>query len=94
MAERAYQLAPNDPPTMDTYGWLLVQSGQPDRGVVILTQALKLAPDVHEHRYHLAAGLAKAGKMAEARRELTVLVETEAQFPEKEQAKELLELLR
>ena len=94
LAERAYQLAPNHPDVMDTYGWLLVQSGQPDRGVVILNQAVKLAPDVHEIRYHLAAGLAYADKKAEALRELMVLVETEAQFPDKENAKALLEVLR
>ena len=94
LAERAYELAPNHPGVMDTYGWLLVQGGQADRGVGILTQAVKLAPDVHAIRFHLAAGFAKAGKMAEARRELTVLVDTEAQFPDKEKAKALLELLQ
>lgn len=94
LAERAFKLAPNHPDVMDTYGWLLVKNGQADRGVVILNQAVKRAPDVHENRFHLAVGLAKAGKVAEARRELMLLIETGAQFSEKEKAEELLRILR
>jgi tetratricopeptide (TPR) repeat protein len=43
MAERAYQLAPGNPAILDTYGWLLVQSGQVASGTEILEQALAVA---------------------------------------------------
>ena len=33
LAERAFKLTPNHPDVMDTYGWLLVQNGQADRGL-------------------------------------------------------------
>ena len=70
MAERAYKLAPGNTPIADGYGWALVQSGSLEAGVRILREARLREPGNAVVRWHLAAGLAKAGKKQEAREEL------------------------
>ncbi|MFT3929941.1 MAG: tetratricopeptide repeat protein [Spongiibacteraceae bacterium] len=57
-AEQAYRLAPNDPAILDTYGWLLVQSKQREKGLPLLEQAAKLAPGAEEVLQHLKEALA------------------------------------
>lgn len=52
-AERAYQAAPQNPLILDTYGWVLVQSGEVARGIEHLQAAQKLAPDSKEIAEHL-----------------------------------------
>lgn len=52
-AEKAWQLAPNDAAVTDTYGWVLVQSGQRDKGIALLEQALALKPDATDIKAHL-----------------------------------------
>jgi len=55
-AERAYASNPNDAPVCDTLGWILVESGQVDRGLKLIEQAIEIDPnnpDIQEH-YKLA----------------------------------------
>lgn len=52
-AERAYQSAPENPSVLDTYGWILVQSGQVKRGIEYLQAAQKQVPDSKEIAEHL-----------------------------------------
>lgn len=52
-AEQAFNLQPENPATLDTYGWILVQSGEVKRGTELLQQALKLAPGSEEIQQHL-----------------------------------------
>lgn len=59
-AERAFQLAPEDAAIADTYGWVLVQTGQTKEGIEILEKALVLKPDAEDIKAHLAQ--AKAGR--------------------------------
>lgn len=44
LARRAYQLAPNGPEILDTYGWILVEEGKVSEGLEILEKAKQLAP--------------------------------------------------
>ena len=69
-AEQAYELAPQRPEIIDTLGWLLVEKGDHQRGLVLLQEAVTRAPHNAEIRYHMAVALAKAGRSEEARREL------------------------
>lgn len=69
-AEQAYKAAGQTPAVMDTLGWILVQQGDAARGVDLLRKAAAAAPKSPEIRYHLAAGLAKTGDKAAARKEL------------------------
>jgi putative PEP-CTERM system TPR-repeat lipoprotein len=72
-AERASILAPNVPTVADTYGWILVQRGDAKRGLDMLREASRLAPQDPEIRLHLAKALLKAGDKAAAKSELEAL---------------------
>lgn len=67
MAERAHKLAPNDPSILDTYGWVLVQSGKLKTGITYLQKAHTAKPGNPEIAFHLATALAKNGETKEAR---------------------------
>lgn len=93
-AEQAYQRAQGSPAIQDTLGWALVTEGKDvARGVRLLRDASRQAPQVAEISYHLAAGLVKQGKHDEARKILSQLLGDEAEFRERPSAKELLESL-
>lgn len=76
-AERAYALASDAPAVIDTLGWLLVETGNSGRGLTLLQEAVAKAPHIAEIRYHLAVGLHKAGRNAEAKAELEKVLEME-----------------
>jgi putative PEP-CTERM system TPR-repeat lipoprotein len=92
-AERAYQLVPNRPEVIDTLGWLLVQTGDTNRGLVLLQEAATKAPHIADIRYHMAAALAKAGRREEARKELDRLLKSGKTFPGRNEAEALREQL-
>lgn len=79
-AMRAYDLAPANPAVIDTFGWLLVESGEINRGLELLQQAVIKAPNIADIRYHLGVGLHKAGRKAEAKSELTKVLEMAPKF--------------
>jgi len=88
-AERAHKLAPGDPATLDTLGWLLVQKKQTARGLDLLKQAVAKAPQLAEIRYHLAVALAGNGQKAQAKQELSTLLRSGKVFPQRQQAQAL-----
>ena len=92
-AEQAYKLAAQSPAVMDTLGWILVQKGDTARGVDLLRKAVNLDPKAPEIRYHLAAGLAKAGDKAAARQELEQSLAGGKPFAAMDDAKSLLRQL-
>jgi Flp pilus assembly protein TadD len=89
-AERAHELRPETGAIADTLGWLLVQGGQVERGLKLLREAARQAPNVPEIRYHLAVALVKSGEREAARRTLTELVNSGQDFKEIAMAKQLL----
>ncbi len=88
-AERANKLAPNQPALMDTLGVLLVEQGNYERGLELLSKASALAPEAAEVRLNLAKGLIKANRKAEARKELEVLSKLGDKFPQQAEVAEL-----
>ena len=58
-AAKAYALAPDNAAIADTYGWILVQTGERQRGIRLLEQAASAAPDNADIRAHLES--ARAG---------------------------------
>jgi Flp pilus assembly protein TadD len=90
LAERAYDRAPERAEIIDTYGWLLVKGGRVEEGLSLLERAAQRAPENGDIRYHLAAGLAEAGEKSRARRELSALLDSGKDFPEKSAAQALL----
>lgn len=83
-AEQANKLAPNQPAIMDTLGMLLVEQGNAERGLELLTKALQLAPEAHAVRLNHAKALLKAGKKTEAKQELETLAKLGDKFPQAE----------
>lgn len=69
-AEKAFAQAPANPQIQDTYGWLLVESGDIKRGIEILAKATASAPESADIRLHLAKAYLKAGDKSAAKREL------------------------
>lgn len=91
--KKAYLLAPEQPAALDTYGWVLVQNGDPARGLVLLRQAHARAVKNPEVRYHLAVALDRLGRSAEARRELKKALRTGGDFDGAADARALLRRL-
>ena len=92
-ARRAYETVPERAEIIDTYGWLLVQSGNVQRGIALLDNAVEKAPQITSIRYHLAAGLAEAGERRKARETLALLLASGEDFSEREAAQTLLDKL-
>jgi Tfp pilus assembly protein PilF len=90
-AERAHELAPERPEITDTLGWLLVQNGQVNRGLVLLQEAAVKAPHLPEIRYHMVVALDRAGRRDEAVKELDRLLRTGKDFADLEKARALRE---
>ncbi len=89
-AEQAYKLAPNQPGTQDTLGWILVAQGQLPRALDLLGKAVAKEPKNATFRYHHGAALARAGKKSAAKQELEAAIASGQKFPELDDAKALL----
>jgi putative PEP-CTERM system TPR-repeat lipoprotein len=73
-AEAAYRIAPKQPQTLDTLGWILVQNGQTARGLELLRDAFARASRRARIRYHLAVALNRQEKNQEAREHLEAIL--------------------
>ena len=89
-AEKAYAIAPTNASVLDTYGWLLSNSGNANRAIEVLTQATTRAPQDVEIRLHLAKALVKSGDKAAAKKELEVAVKFGEKSPLKTEIAQLL----
>lgn len=67
LATRAYELAPTRAEIVDTYGWVLFQTGRRSEGLAALQQASIIAPRNAEITLHVAEALHLVGRDAEAR---------------------------
>jgi putative PEP-CTERM system TPR-repeat lipoprotein len=92
-AERAHEEAPDQPEVTDTLGWLLVQNGDINRGLVLLQEAAVKAPHIPEIRYHVAVALARAGRHDESLKVLNRLLKTGKEFQGVDDARKLREQL-
>ena len=66
-AEQAYQLDKTNATIQDTYGWILILTNNPDKGLPLLQQAIRALPNDPTVSYHLGAALIKTGKAAEGK---------------------------
>ena len=89
-AANAYRLGPGQPAVLDTYGWLLVENGEANRGLDLLRLARLQAPREPRLLYHIGAALAQLGHLDEARRELQAAVVVEKPFDGLDAARKLL----
>jgi predicted Zn-dependent protease len=70
IARRALEQAPRSAPVLDTMGVLSLQFGEPADSVRHLEQAVQQAPQVPGFRINLARALIRAGRKADAGRQL------------------------
>ncbi|MCH9675083.1 MAG: tetratricopeptide repeat protein [Gammaproteobacteria bacterium] len=93
VAKRAFDLAPERAEVQDTYGWMLVQTGQIERGLSLLRKARRARPDLRDIEYHYAAALAQSGDREEAVRSLKALLAEPTAFSERANAERLVQSL-
>jgi putative PEP-CTERM system TPR-repeat lipoprotein len=94
MAEKANRLAPDNASIMDTYGWILVNMGDVDRGTDLLARATQQDHSNPEIRYHYAVGLERSGQEVKAKRILEELLSSSQQdFNGRDEARKLLHSL-
>ena len=92
-ARRAYDIEPNSGSVADTLGWILVEKGALKEGIEILQKADELSEGDAEVRYHLAAALAADGQIGSAKNMLQELLESGAEFADRDAAEKLLSTL-
>lgn len=92
-AAKAVEIAPDEPRFLDTYGWILAETGEPERGLEVLRDAYTRQSTNQEIRYHIALALLRMERTDAARRELDAALASEREFSSKEHAKMLFEKL-
>ncbi len=92
-AERANQLAPDQPAIMDTLGVLLVDREVLPRGIDLLKRAVDLAPGAPTIRLNLAKALIKAKQVDAAKMHLQELAKLGGKFAAQGEVAQLLKNL-
>lgn len=92
-AEKANQLAPNQPALMDTLAMLLADNGQTEKALELLKKATAAAPQESAIQFNLAKTLIKAGKKEEARKELEGLAKLGNKFAKQAEVSQILKSL-
>jgi len=89
-AKKAYKLRPEDPAVLDTYDWVLFETGQTDMGLRYIREALSRSSNDPSAQYHLALVLHKIDRKEEAQKTLQRLLKNNENFREIDAAKALL----
>jgi len=93
-AQRAAGLMPTEPNVLDTYGWVLAQSGQLREAESQLLRAVQLNPAMAASRYHLGWVYEQRGLLNEAQkqyRQCFELVRQDEQDPMRELVRSALD---
>lgn len=92
-AEKANQLAPDQPAFMDTLATILVQEKQFDRAIALQAKAVELLPSNADFRLDLVKAYIKSGNKTEARKQLGQLVDLGARYPRQSEVADLMKNL-
>lgn len=90
IAQKAYQLAPDDSAVADTYGWIMLHKGNKKDALSIIQSTAFRVPANPDIRYHLAKALYANGKKDQAHKEVSRLLRDYSGFEEENAAKQLL----
>lgn len=93
-AMRANELAPDSAPIMDTLAVVLMKNNQNIKARRTIEQALSIAKDNPTMRYHSAMIDAHSGNQSSAIMTLESLLKEDTRFPEREDARKLLDRLQ
>jgi putative PEP-CTERM system TPR-repeat lipoprotein len=93
MARRAYQAAPQVAEVIDTLGWALVKTGDPQQGLSYLRDAVARNASSPEIRLHLGVALQQLGRNAEAREQFREVLAAPGDSPWKQEAQRYLDVL-
>jgi tetratricopeptide (TPR) repeat protein len=80
-AQRAVELAPEDPQAQDALGWAFAQAGLLYKAQQALTEAATLAPDLALPHLHLAEVALRSGDQVAAQRELKLTQQLDPDGP-------------
>ena len=92
-AEKANQIAPNQPAFMDTLAMLLADKGETTKAIELLRLALTASPQASAIQLNLAKVLIAAGKKDDARKELEALAKIGDKFSGQVEVNQLLKSL-
>jgi putative PEP-CTERM system TPR-repeat lipoprotein len=93
LAQRAFELTPQEPAVLDTLGWILVRAGRVEDGLVHLRAAARGAPEAFDIHYHVAYALAELGRKGEAEAILRPLLTGASRAETRAEAEALLATL-
>ncbi len=93
-AKSAYEVNPELAAVLDTYGWILVKIGKLEEGDKLIQDAIRIAPQDRDIRYHVAAVLAQKGDNESAIIEVKQALDGKEEFQSKAEAQKLLEQLQ
>jgi len=80
LAEKAVQLAPKMFPARNVLGRVLLELGQLDRAIKELEEGTRLAPNSPEMHYALGRAYRRAGREADAKREVALFQKLQEEF--------------
>jgi len=93
-AEMAYNLNTRSAQNKDTLGWVLLNTGNPEKGFTLLKEAIATAPEDSNIRYHYAVALSNLGKNNLAVNQLNIAIGTNKSFSNREKAMQLLNQIK
>ena len=93
LAQTAVQELPQMPEIQDTLGWVYYKRQLPDRAIVALKEAVRLAPQNPTYHFHLGMAYAQAGDSAQARSALSRALAISGTFSDAAEARQALENL-
>lgn len=89
-AQQAYNYLPENVAIIDTLAWIKSRLGQHKQAIALFRLALTKDFDNAEVKYHIAVTLYALSRKVEAKRYLIEVIESEQQFPERNDANALL----
>jgi tetratricopeptide (TPR) repeat protein len=93
-ARKARSLAPNDPAISDTLGWIEWQRGSFRQALPLILEAANLLEEFATVQYHLGMAHYMMHQIPDAITKLEKALATPGDFPEKEEARSYLSVLR
>jgi tetratricopeptide (TPR) repeat protein len=92
-AQRARDLAPYDPFSADTFGWITLKKGDYSHALSVLQQAAERLPDEPEVLFHVGMAYYFNGTETQARNNLEAAIRSKKEFSGKDQASKALAVL-